>query len=329
MAKKTKSTKNTMPNYNQILEEQTKALASQEKAAIKSSDASYDAQGKIIKENYAGQISDAEKSYDSAYRDNAVQKKVNEFKIAEDMANMGLSNSGLSRMQVTANNLSYANKKGEITKQKQSMVDSLTRDMTALLGELDINKQNAAQGIKDNYAAKAQGMADTVYAAALEDYYYKEELAREKAAQAAASSSKSGSEEEPKGLISMNGALVSPEYEGSLASQGINVIYGDNGKVTYVDTKSGKKTTFDAGISPYTGTRHKDIVDVSTDAYDNGYQPNNINGNRLHSAGGAKIKRYGREYNVLTYNDKDCYYWDRKINDYVKLTEEEKKALGL
>lgn len=118
-----------------------------------------------ITENYNANIKEAETAYDNKYRVNAVQKLINERQIAESMANSGLTNSGLNRTQQTAVQLSYANNKAELDRQKQSIIDGLNREMTAKLTEIDVNSATSIAGINSAYHKEAMSHEQTMIAA--------------------------------------------------------------------------------------------------------------------------------------------------------------------
>ena len=99
-------------------------------ADIDANGASWDSQINSTQNYYDKQIGDTKTAYDSEYQKNAVQKLINEKKIAETNANLGLTDSGLNRTQQTAAQLSYANQKGKIDLARQSALDNLTLAMT-------------------------------------------------------------------------------------------------------------------------------------------------------------------------------------------------------
>ena len=116
-----------------------------------------------ISDTYSKQIEDSKLEYEDAYRENAVQKKVNEFYIKENMANMGLSDSGLSRSQITANQISYANQKADIDRQRQSMVEGLTTEMLSLLSNAENERMSAEQSIRAEDEAYRTNLAMSQY----------------------------------------------------------------------------------------------------------------------------------------------------------------------
>ena len=111
----------------------------------------FDTNEQTIKENYSGQIEDAEESYEHLFRENRVQKLINERQIAENMANLGLTDSGLNRTQMTANQLSYANNNAEYSRQRQKAVEKLNTTMNQLLTQNDIDRNAAINKIDKTY----------------------------------------------------------------------------------------------------------------------------------------------------------------------------------
>lgn len=335
-------------DMNTITKESEKLFAPQKTASIATQNKLYDSAAQSIKDTYTQEISDSEVEYEDAYRENAVQKKVNEYYIAEEMANMGLTNSGLNRTQQTSNQLSYANNKAELDRQRQSMVDGLTREMTQLLADNENSRLSAIQSVEDDYAQlisqhatstyNSEVEADTArYQAELEaetkrqeSYYNYLEKASEQAAKANENAAKAA--KEASYIIKQDNATLSKSMQGSFSANGVSVKekYEDGVLVgyTYVDNNSGKETFFDLGVNPFTGTTNKDIENVESDAFSNGYQPNNVNGNKLSKVNGAVIEVNGNKQSVWQENG-NYYYWDGRKNKYIELTSGEKLELGI
>ena len=119
--------------------------------------------------------------------------------------------------------------------------------------------------------------------------------------------------------------MLSRDFSGSLADNNINVIYNNDGTTTYVDNNSGKKTTLDSDINPYTGTRNND---VDYGAFSNGYQPNNVKGEKLKKVKDVVVSVKGNEQSVW-YANGVYYVWDGENNEYHQLTRIEEYRLGL
>ena len=97
--------------YDERLKEQEKNNKSKLDEQLKTSDSNFEAQKSQDTSTINKEIDDTKSSYDDLYQENAVQKIVNEREISENMANLGLTDSGLDRTQQTAVQLSYANTK--------------------------------------------------------------------------------------------------------------------------------------------------------------------------------------------------------------------------
>lgn len=190
--------------------EQNKAISDQYIADIGAAidKSTESAVGKVDK-----QITELPTYYQSAYDANAIQEKINERKVAERMANLGLTDSGLNRTQQTALMVSKMNTDSAITQQKNAAVASLKQQIADLeaSGELEkmeieaTEKANLATTNKNLYAklmtnadSRAQSAASSAYeadrayaAAALKE---KNESAKIAVAEAAAAAAKAADE---------------------------------------------------------------------------------------------------------------------------------------
>lgn len=122
-----------------------------------------------LEESYGMQITNTEDTYESALKKNEVQKVLNERSIEHRMAEMGLTDSGLNRTQSTAVQLSYANQKGELFKQRQNALDTLAAAMRS--GQVQ-NQLTYNASVAQNNAAYESNIAsiDAQMAANASDY---------------------------------------------------------------------------------------------------------------------------------------------------------------
>lgn len=123
-----------------------------------------------IQQETAQKIDAAKASYQALYDENAVREKAAQLNVEETLANMGLSDSGLSRTQQTALAAVRARADAQVSLKKQQAVDTLLQEMTAAIE-------------KNREALKAAENAEL--AAAKEDVE-QNRLALEKEAQTAA-----------------------------------------------------------------------------------------------------------------------------------------------
>lgn len=307
--------------YNDYLTQAKKYYSSKRDEEKLRRNAIYDEQARVLNDTYNAEISNAEKGYEDLYRENAVQKTINEREVAENMANMGLTDSGLNRTQQTAVQLSYANNRGNITRQKQAEVDYLARTLAAELSKVEQNRISDMATIDQTYDNYETSMANENYKSALdaETDRIKSTYKNEQIANYIIPNNDSTLSKSMLGSFDDNNVSVKAEYGKN--SSGNSVLVG----YTYVDNVSGKKTYFDVGVNPFTGTPHKN---VKNGTFSNGYQPDNIGKNKkLHVAsGGEKAVTFnGQKQNVWTYDNVNYYVWDGRNNDYIPVYKENGK----
>lgn len=147
----------------QLTEEQRRLLQKGLDGDISSLNSTYGTSADKIRSDYESQISDTERSYNDAFEENNVKRIVNERKIAESMANSGLSDSGLNRTQVTANQLSWANADSKLRQNRQKAVDDLARVMQSSLSSLEAERASKEQSIRSSYEQQAVSNAASIY----------------------------------------------------------------------------------------------------------------------------------------------------------------------
>lgn len=297
--------------YEEYLEEAKKTTAAEEAAAIKVVDDSALAAKTATQEYYDKQIGNTNTAYESEYQKNAVQKLINEKQIAEKTANLGLTDSGLNRTQQTAAQLSYANQKGKIDLAKQSALDELSLSLSSALSNIEQEAQANKLSIKQTYAQQNAATAAELYNTDVENEYntYLAQLEAntelqkaqlEASLNASASSSNSGSSSD----------TLLWYFTGT---------YDDYGNPIFRNS-DGKTQAFGMGVNPYTGTIHKD---AKYGTFSNGYQPNNIGGNKLFAQEEYEVYVNGKKQKVWSYdNGETLWAWDGSINEYVDVTSQ-------
>ncbi|MBP3706258.1 MAG: hypothetical protein J6J13_03285 [Clostridia bacterium] len=336
-----------MATYNHYYEEQKKKHTQGLNTALSDVDKSTTAQKKAVTDNYNYQINETKKSYEDDYRENAIQKLINERAVAENMSNMGLNNSGLNRTQMTATQLSYGNNKAKLDRQRQAQVDALAQALASTLSEIDLSAASQKTTIRQNYEnmwsqnATALANADTE-AEAVKYKAEQERLAKQYEAEQERLAKQYEIDKQNSYVIRTDNGLLSNVYSGTLKDNGVDVYKttkDGESYFVYVDNNSGKQTTLKAGVSPHTGTVNKDLFDKDGN-YDeskafsaNGYQPNNYKGTklieaRLKSTGEtAKYTLYGVSQTIWKANGK-FYLWDKRQNKYIELTSAQAASLS-
>lgn len=298
----------------------------------------YDAEKKQTEQTYLSEMEKTARSYDTKERENAVQRLVNEHQIRTGMEAAGLSDSGLNRTQQTAVQLSYANNKAQIGQVRQQALDQLTLSLADSLAKIEREKSSAFADIDAAYRKTAASGAVDLYEADLKAETERQKLENErikaqtqqmtaynKLIQQQTKNQSGGSS----AIIKTNDGLLSYDFKGTLQDNGVAIYYltdkNLNLKTKYVDQNSGKSTTVDRWVNPFTtALPNADLFDSEgqydpNKAFSNGYQPNNIGGKKLTKVGTIDLtEQLGRTQNVYQTTKGKYWVWSGKTNQYVK-----------
>lgn len=287
----------------------------------------FDEQEKVVNDTYNKAVKDTKISYEDRHRENAIQKLINQNEIAEDMANMGLSDSGLNRTQQTAVQLSYANNKSSIDRQKQAQLDTFAQSLAAELSTIKQNRISSIAAIDQQYDSAAASSAQEAYKT-----YQDAETARVKSyynylSKAANNTNNSNY------IIRNNGGVLSRNFLGTLQQNGVTVTYntdkdGNRTTTTYFDNNSGKSTKVAATVNPFTlvnnaikNGNNNNLVDAGNKFgyYSNGYQPKGIDGKTSLDVFEEKaFSINGNTQNVFKGGGK-YFVWDGANNEYFEV----------
>lgn len=120
------------------------------------------------------QTKELERDYQDIVDTNAIQKELDRRQIAETMANLGLSRSGLNETQQTAVELSAGNKNAAAMQKRQEAVDSLKRSLAEYKMETENTRRNSINEIdadvQSAIADYASGIYETATNATSADY---------------------------------------------------------------------------------------------------------------------------------------------------------------
>lgn len=291
-----------LSKYKKEAEELYNPLREKELASTKKA---YQGQAQDTRKLYDTEIFEEGRAYQDQYRDNAVQKAINERQVAESMANLGLTDSGLNRTQQTAVQLSHANNKAAIDRQRQSAIDKLNFAKTQDLSTIRQNWLKDKASINQSYDNQIARTAQELYNKNLE-----EQTKRIKEA------AKANEDSETKYKVRTAG--------GSSMDSGGNTVY-------YFYDENGKKYSYPQGVNPYTG---KPITGGYT-AQDieeyggvwNGYQPKGVkyNGENYGAVqkyqnknGTVQIEHQGHYKTIWQTKDGSLWVWDDEVGNYVR-----------
>lgn len=108
-----------------------------------------------------GQIDSLPTQYQTSFDANAIQQKINERQVAERMANMGMTNSGLNRTQQTAINIQRSNADAALRQQINGATNSLRQQIADLYASGESQKAENAAKERYNLEQKNQSVYDT------------------------------------------------------------------------------------------------------------------------------------------------------------------------
>ena len=135
------------------------------KKSIADSNAIFANQKQNVTNTYNSSIELSKQEYDEDLRANEVQKYINEREVAENNANLGLTDSGLNRTQMTAVQLSASNNAAKIERDRTNMVNALTIEMNTKLAEIENDRISAEASIRSGYEKQAMDAAVDSYEA--------------------------------------------------------------------------------------------------------------------------------------------------------------------
>lgn len=282
-------------------------------------DGVYSSKKQTVTDIYNKQSDDTSVAYEDDYRDNAVQKFINEREVAENMANLGLTDSGLNRTQQTAVQLSFANNKAKIDRQKQVQLDTIAQTLATELSAIEQEHLSNVANIDKEYDGYIASMANDNYSAALNAEAELETARINAEAELEKERISASKSEKITNIINSKNGILSREYIGSLDENGVSVTYDiSKGTTTYLDRITGYSSTFNDDTNPYTNTVNPN---TKYGTFKNGYQPDNIGKNKPLSVEDEKAFRINDQVqNVWKCEKNDKYYvWDALDNDYFEV----------
>lgn len=158
------------------LERQKEALRELSETQKKIINENADATIKQIEEAGNANIRSAEHAYDGVINTANVQKLINERQVAERMANLGMTDSGLNRTQQTAIQLSHSNAVGEAQLARQRSIDALALEVSQKVSQtnmqrntdltnIDLTHQQNIYSADETYRANRDSWAAAQYKA--------------------------------------------------------------------------------------------------------------------------------------------------------------------
>ncbi len=163
---------------------------------IAATNAAYAAAAKVNTDKVNSDIAALPGQYKAQYDSNNITEAVNRRKLAERMANLGLTDSGLNRTQDTAITLQRSNADAKLDRQQAAAADSLRQQLAEYNAKLEQEKAQKAAEANYNLSVLNQNLYNTLMQNAdnnASSAYAAEQQAAAAAAAARASARSSGS----------------------------------------------------------------------------------------------------------------------------------------
>ena len=265
-----------IPTWDEIYKQQQDSLAADKQKKKDETTAIYDSKAQVTQQQYDAAVKDAESGFASDYQKNAVQKIINEQQIAENMANMGITNSGLNRTQQTAAQLSYANENANIDNSRRKTLSDLSLSLATSLAAIEQDKITDLGKIDTYYDDEAKEQADTIYNSYVDMYNASQKSLID-------ANTRLQADTKPKNVINTKNSTLG-KMQGSFASNNISYIRHSDGSTTYADKLTGISVKLDKGVNPFTGNNN--LIENTATAkaaekygtFSNGYQPKGVIG---------------------------------------------------
>lgn len=103
----------------------------------------YDQQADIYRKQAESDMDTTSENYKGLYDRSALQQLVNERELKQRQASLGLTDSGLTKSQLTAIQVSRGNTDANIDRQKQAAIDSINQQLDAYIAQVEMNRSNA------------------------------------------------------------------------------------------------------------------------------------------------------------------------------------------
>lgn len=287
---------------------------------LSENDATHAKQSEKIKKQYNTEIEENKDTYDDASRENEIQKYINEREVAENNANLGLTDSGLNKTQQQAVQLSAEKTETDIQTERKKMVDTLTEEMNALLEDVETQRATQEKSIRSAYEKDAYDSAVDSYKADVE--------AAEKAAEKAAAAEKEQADSSQKAYTQLVSELLNENID---SNQKLKLIYAYNAKYGFESHEQAK------AIFGYIG------LDVDIDSQDNV----TIKENKVESTPSYYIRKTkdtmngflgignwvnhtdtNDTYEIVDANTNNVIKTISDIDDFTSLTKTQKKTLS-
>ena len=152
-----------MPDKNKIRKETEQQYNPERNKELSLNNTDFDNQKQSITKKYKRSIDEAGDAYAPLYSEASVQKYINEKQIAENMANLGLADSGVKDLYREGIGNTYLNTEGRLNLSRQKDISSLSAELSDAVADIENQRALKKSEINSRYDSLINQTAEAKY----------------------------------------------------------------------------------------------------------------------------------------------------------------------
>lgn len=152
-----------MPDKNKIRKETEQQYNPERNKELSLNNTDFDSQKQSVTKKYKRSIDEAGDAYAPLYSEASVQKYINEKQIAENMANLGLADSGVKNLYREGIRNTYLNTEGRLNLSRQKDISSLSAELSDAVADIENQRALKKREINSRYDSLINQTAEAKY----------------------------------------------------------------------------------------------------------------------------------------------------------------------
>lgn len=152
-----------MPDKNKIRKETEQQYNPERNKELSLNNTDFDSQKQSVTKKYKRSIDETGDAYAPLYSEASVQKYINEKQIAENMANLGLADSGVKDLYREGIGNTYLNTEGRLNFSRQKDISSLSAELSDAVADIENQRALKKREINSRYDSLINQTAEAKY----------------------------------------------------------------------------------------------------------------------------------------------------------------------
>lgn len=152
-----------MPDKNKIRKETEQQYNPERNKELSLNNTDFDNQKQSVTKKYKRSMDEAGDAYAPLYSEASVQKYINEKQIAENMANLGLADSGVKDLYREGIGNTYLNTEGRLNLSRQKDISSLSAELSDAVADIENQRALKKSEINSRYDSLINQTAEAKY----------------------------------------------------------------------------------------------------------------------------------------------------------------------